>query len=115
VVLLSHTLWARRFGSATDIVGRPIILDGKSFTVLGVMPARFQFPNGADFWTPMVLNSDRSNAMDQIIARLKPGVTIERAMQDITLIAHRLSPDSSIQPSLAFLKDQAVVRECHYL
>ena len=108
VVLLSHTLWARRFGSATDIVGRPIILDGKSFTVLGVMPARFQFPNGADFWSPMVLNSDRSNAMDQVIARLKPGLTIERAMQDITLIAHRLSPDSSIQPTLAFLKDQAV-------
>ena len=56
----------------------------------------------------MVLTSDRSNAMDQIIARLKPDVTIERAGQDITLIAHRLNPDSSIQLSLAFLNDKAV-------
>lgn len=108
MVLLSHRLWARRFGSDPNLVGKPITLDGKSFTVLGVMPARLQFPNEADFWTPLVLTSDRSNAMDQIIARLKPGVTIERAVQDITLIAHRLSPDSSIQPSLAFLKDKAV-------
>ena len=108
VALLSHQLWARRFGSDPDIVGKPITLDGRSFTVLGVMPARVQFPNDADFWTPMVLTSDRSNAMDQIIARLKPDVTIERAAQDITLIAHRLSPDSSIQPSLAFLKDKVV-------
>ena len=108
VVLLSHGLWARRFGSDPDIVGKPITLDGKSFTVRGVMSARLQFPNEADFWTPMVLTSDRSNAMDQIIARLKPDVTIERAGQDITLIAHRLNPDSSIQLSLAFLNDKAV-------
>jgi putative ABC transport system permease protein len=108
VVLLSHGLWARRFGSDPDIVGKPITLDGKSFTVRGVMPARLQFPNEADFWTPMVLTSDRSNATDQIIARLKREVTIERAGQDITLIAHRLNPDSSIQLSLAFLNDKAV-------
>jgi len=107
VVLLSHSLWARRFGSNPDIVGKSITLDGKSFTVRGVMSARFGFPNDSDFWTPMVLTSDRSNAMDQIIARLKPGVTMERAVQDVTLIAHRLSPDSSIQLSLAFLKDKA--------
>ena len=53
VVLLSHGLWARRFGSDPDIVGKSITLDGKSFTVRGVMPARLQFPNEADFWTPM--------------------------------------------------------------
>jgi predicted permease len=108
VVLLSHRLWARRFASDPDLVGKPITLDGKSLTVLGVIPARLQFPNEADFWTPLLLTSDRSNAMDQVIARLKPEVTIERAIQDITLIAHSLSPESSIQPSLAFLKDKAV-------
>jgi predicted permease len=108
VALLSHRVWGRRFGSDPNIVGKPITLDGRSFTVLGVMPARLQFPNEADFWIPMVLTNDRSNAMDQIIARLKPDVTLERAVQDITLIAHRLSPESSIQVSLAFLKDKAV-------
>src|SRR5580765_3966925 len=76
VVLLSHGVWARRFGSDPGLVGKPIRLDGRSFTVLGVMPAGFQFPNETSFWTPLVLTSDRSNAMDQVIARLKPEVTI---------------------------------------
>jgi putative ABC transport system permease protein len=115
VVLLSHRLWARRFGSDPGILGKAITLDGKSLTVVGVWPSGFQFPNEADFWTPMVLSSDRSNAMDQVIARLKPDVTIERADQDIQQIAHRLSPDSSIQPSLAFLKDKAVANSRHPL
>jgi putative ABC transport system permease protein len=104
VVLLSHRLWARKFASDPGLVGRPITLDEKSFIVLGVMPAGFQFPDEVDFWTPLVPSSDRSNAMDQIIARLKPEVKIERAEQDITLIARHLSPDSSIQQSLAFRK-----------
>jgi len=108
VVLLSHRVWARRFGSDPSVVGRPITLDGNRLTVLGVMPAHFQLPKDADFWTPLVLSSDRSNAMDQIIARLKPGITMDRAVEDITLIGRRLSPDSSIQLSLAFLKDKAV-------
>lgn len=108
VVLLSHRVWARRFASDPGVVGRPITLDGKRLTVLGVMPAHFQLPQEADFWTPLVLSSDRSNAMDQIIARLKPGITMDRAVEDITLIGRRLSPDSSIQLSLAFLKDKAV-------
>jgi predicted permease len=108
VVLLSHRLWARKFASDPGLVGRPITLDEKSFIVLGVMPAGFQFPDEVDFWTPLVPSSDRSNAMDQIIARLKPEVKIERAEQDITLIARHLSPDSSIQQSLAFLEDKAV-------
>ena len=72
VALISHKLWARRFASSPDIVGRTIQLDGTPFTVLGVMPAQFEFPGQGDFWTPMVLTNDRSNAMDQVIVRLKP-------------------------------------------
>ena len=110
-VLLSHKVWARGFHSDPAILGKPLTLDGKSFTVVGVMPGSFQFPNQADFWIPLVLTSDRSNALDQIVARLKPGVTLERAQNDIRVIAHRLNPaagENAIQLSLIYLQDEMV-------
>jgi predicted permease len=109
VVLISHKLWARRFGSDPEIPGRTIKLDGNNFTVVGVMPSSFQFPNQPDFWTPMVLTSDRSNAMDQVIARLKPNVTLARAAEDVAIIQHRLSPSDrhdEIHLDFVFLKDK---------
>jgi putative ABC transport system permease protein len=110
-VVLSHELWARRFRSDPDILGKPITLDGHSFTVVGVMPAYFQFPNQAEFWTPLVLTASRANAEDQIVARLKPDVTLARADDDIQLINHRLNPHAGpqdIQLSLVFLHDEMV-------
>ncbi len=109
VVLISHKLWARRFASNPEILGKTIRLDGNNFAVLGVMPPSFQFPNQPDFWTPMVLTSDRSNATDQIIARIKPNVTLARAAQDVTIIQHRASPPNrhdEINLSFVFLKDK---------
>ena len=56
VVLLSHGVWTRRFGSDTDIVGALVDLDGEPHTVVGVLPEGFDFPNPAiDFWTPLVI------------------------------------------------------------
>ena len=110
-VLLSHELWARRFGSSPAILGKPITLDGRSFTVVGVMPRSLRFPNQAEFWTPLLLTASRANAENQIVARLKPGVRLSRAEDDIRLINHRLNPDSgpqAIQLSLVFLHDEIV-------
>lgn len=108
VVLISHQLWARRYASSPDILGKTIQLDETPLTVLGVMPAQFQFPNQPDFWTPMVLTSDRSNAMDQVIARLKPNVDLARAAEDVTIIEQRLAPQDrhdEFRFSFVFLKD----------
>jgi putative ABC transport system permease protein len=108
VALISHKLWARRFASSPDIVGKTIQLDGTPFTVLGVMPAQFEFPGQGDFWTPMVLSNDRSNAMDQVIARLKPNISLARATEDVTIIQHRLAPQDrheEIHFRFVFLKD----------
>jgi predicted permease len=106
---ISARLWARRFSSDPQIIGKTVKLDDKNYTVLGIMPAWFQFPNKPDFWTPMVLTNDRSNATNQIIARLKPGVTPERAAQDMTLLQHRVNPEhahDAIHLSFAFLQDK---------
>lgn len=108
VALISHKLWARRFASSPDIVGKTIQLDGTPIAVLGVMPAQFEFPGQPDFWAPMVLTNDRSNAMDQVIARLKPNISLARATEDVTIIQHRLAPANrhdEIQFRFVFLKD----------
>lgn len=91
VALLSDQLWRSRFGSDPSTVGKPIKLDGEFFTVIGVMPADFGFPNQADVWVPLTLVSNAHNATLQIVARLKPGVSIERARIDVALIGKRLN------------------------
>jgi putative ABC transport system permease protein len=89
VVLLSDRLWRSRFGSDPSVLGKAIKLDGEFYTVIGVMPAGFGFPNEADVWTPLTLASDAHNATLQIVARLKPGISIERARSDVALIGKR--------------------------
>ena len=112
VALISHKLWARRFASRPDIVGKTIQMDGTPFTVLGVMPAQFEFPGQGDFWTPMVLTNDRSNAMDQVIARLKPNISLARATEDVTIIQHRwTSSRKSSTPSSEATTNTTVARQ----
>ena len=114
VVLLSRQLWERRFGSDPAVAGKSITLDGTSFAVVGVMPANFRFPNESSFWEPLVLSHDCSNATDQIVARLKPGITLERARNDVAVIEHRLNQQrrraDTGQPtfSFVFLRDAMV-------
>jgi predicted permease len=91
VALLSDGLWRSRFGADPRAVGSSIKLDGEFYTVVGVMPAGFGFPNEADVWIPLTLASDAHNATLQIAARLKPGVSIERARSDVALIGERRS------------------------
>ena len=93
VVLVSERLWRRRFGGDPALVGRMIKLDGESFTVVGIMPATFQFPNQADLWSPAVLVNNRGNAFRRVIARLKPGVTQAQAQAEMATIASRLEQE----------------------
>ena len=87
-------------------------MDGTPFTVLGVMPAQFEFPGQGDFWTPMVLTNDRSNAMDQVIARLKPNISLARATEDVTIIQHRwTSSRKSSTPSSEATTNTTVARQ----
>src|SRR5262245_4186632 len=89
VVALSHKLWQRAFGGDPNIVGRNITLSGESYTVVGVMPPRFQFPpfwsTRAEMWAPLDLRpraTVRGGSSLRIFARLKPGVTSQQAQSE---------------------------------
>jgi putative ABC transport system permease protein len=95
VVLLSYALWQRRFGGDGNIVGKPLTLNGESYIVIGVMPARFQFPSSDDeAWVPIALTPqdavNRGRHYLQVIARLKPGVALGQAQTEMSTIATRL-------------------------
>jgi putative ABC transport system permease protein len=96
VVILSHDLWERRFGSDPAIVQGTIRLNRENYNVLGVMPANFQLLGFTpQLWTPLVLNEAdqtadaRQQRFLQMFARLKAGVTLEQAQAEITALGRR--------------------------
>jgi predicted permease len=103
VVVLSYTLWQRRYGSDPNIVGRGILMNGEKNLVLGVMPKEFYFPiRDMDYWYPASFSSkdlaQRGFHFLNVFARLKPGITRERAQRDMDVIAKQLAdkyPDAN--------------------
>ena len=106
--LVSHSFWQQRFGGDPSILGRTIDVDtfrGGVYTIVGVMPPGFDFPQGTSqgpqiflpiaFWgggpLPHTDAADRCCAWFSVVARLKPGVTLERARSEMTTIARRIS------------------------
>ncbi|HLJ51559.1 MAG TPA: ABC transporter permease [Bryobacteraceae bacterium] len=117
-VILSDRLWRRRFGGDAGIVGQSIKLDDETYSVIGIMPATFDFPIATELWTPLALNptqlTDRNNQALVAIARLKPGRTIAQAAAETDATAARLQSlytDSNknrrfrVGPALEFLVD----------
>jgi putative ABC transport system permease protein len=102
VAILSHGLWERRFGSDPGMVGKDVELDGKKYAVVGIMPKDFDFPMTAEVWTPLVMDGKeraiRTRHYLDIVARLKPGVTISQAGAEMQTISERLEaayPDTN--------------------
>jgi putative ABC transport system permease protein len=93
VAILSHGLWQRRFGADPNIAGRVVDLDGKPYTIVGVMPKGFEFPL-ADIWTPLALAPEeravRATRNLRVIGRLKAGVTIQEAQAELAIISRQL-------------------------
>jgi predicted permease len=95
VIVLSHSLWQRRFGGDTGIIGQSLTLSNHPYTVVGVMPAHFRFPGREqEFWVPMAFEPDeaagRGDHYLSVVARLKPGVTRRQAQAEMDAIAARL-------------------------
>ena len=99
VVLLSYSLWQRRFGSDPGVIGRALALNGESYTVVGVMPRFLQLPGYStrndQLWVPIAFPqeeaSQRGNHFLEVIARLKPGITLRQAQAEMETIATRLA------------------------
>ena len=101
VVVISHSLWQRRFDGDSSMVGKPITLDGASYTVVGIAPAGFQYPNKTDVWLPpfrlaptMSERQDptqvRGFGMLAAVALRKPGVPLTQAASEMETITARL-------------------------
>lgn len=93
IALISHRLRQRRFNSDAQLIGKAITVNGRSRTIVGVMPHDFYFPDagGVEIWIPAVLShNNRGGHYLQAIGRLKKGVTIEQAQAEANDIAQRL-------------------------
>ncbi|MGH9498623.1 MAG: ABC transporter permease [Terriglobales bacterium] len=118
VVILSDAFWRAHFNADRNVIGRTVNLTGRAFTVVGVMPPGFQFPVRAqarDLWVTFSRQSEvddpkdkpitaqRGNHSVEMIARLKPGVTLDQANADLASISHALAaeyPASNLHESM---------------
>jgi predicted permease len=101
VVVLSYSLWQRQFAGSSDAIGANLVMDGRSYRVIGVMPPAFQFPFAdTRVWEPMTAHpywamrdatAQRSDAGWLVLGRLKPDISSTAAQQDMSAIEHRLA------------------------
>jgi putative ABC transport system permease protein len=101
VVVISNALWVRRFGSDPSLVGKPITLDGRSYTVIGIAPPGFQYPDKTELWLPPLrlvpelypdqdVTQSRRMGYLAVVALLKPGVSLQQAAGEMETITARL-------------------------
>jgi len=106
VAILSRAFWQRHFGGSPGILGRTIQLDAQPYTVVGVMAGEFDFPpsGSVDVWTPLSFDPNDAHGRSRkarqlnVVGRLAPGVSLDQAQREMTLIASRLAttyPDSN--------------------
>ena len=94
-VVLSHGLWQRRFAADPAAVGTTIVLDGRRFTVIGILPPDSEYPPRVELWTPLALTPaerlEREEPWLGVIARLRPRASVSQAAADLNTIAARLA------------------------
>ncbi len=97
--LIGYGLWQKHFAGNTAVIGQSINLDGRSYNILGVMPPGFDLPDAAEIWIPLQVNIDslpmaeRAAPRGNIVARLKPGVTLQQADAESKAIARQLEQE----------------------
>ncbi len=116
VVVLSYALWQTAFGGDDAVLGKSVSLDNTSYTVIGVMPPDFLFPDrDTQLWTASRFDddaySDRNNNYIYGIARLKPGVSIQQARNELTVVAGNLEKqfpkdNKDVGASVVSLRDE---------
>ncbi len=97
VVLLGHALWQRRFGGSAGAIGATVALDGEPYTVVGVMPPRFNYPYGSQLWIPDDFDPTSAASGPNVAARLRPGedmASTQRALDVVSARAAEAYPDT---------------------
>jgi predicted permease len=93
VAVLSDRIWRSRFGADPNVVGRMIVLDGQSYSVIGIMPASFSYPHDAQVWLPLDVGGDPHNTyMRAVIGRLRPSVSQQQAQAELEGLAKHWPP-----------------------
>lgn len=112
-VILSDLLWRRDFGSNPGIIGQAVRVNGRAGTIIGVMPPKFQFPANEELWIPVNAEfpvkprNDRGINFISVIARLKPGVSIEQAEAELSSMAKGFAetyPDTNKQFTKGYVR-----------
>ncbi len=99
VAVISYGLWQKHFGGSTSAIGQTLTLDGRAHTIIGVMPPGFDLPAAAQVWLPLQTNIDslplveRVSPNHEIVARLKPGVTVAQADAELNAIDRQLEQE----------------------
>jgi putative ABC transport system permease protein len=118
VVVLSHRLWQRRFNSDPNLAGHAILMNGQNYTVVGVMPRGFQFPDRhTEFWVPIGMSPQlltrRNSHFLKVIGRVKAGRSMTQAQADMSSVARQLAtefPNTNLRVGIHVvpLKDEVV-------
>ena len=124
-MILSYRLWQTQFGGDPSIVGRQLLLDAESFTIIGVMPQAFRFPvSEVLYWTPLRFNAqmyvDRNDNWHYSVGRLRAGVTFEQAQAEMDVLAARSKQEfpadnKDVGAVLTRLEDDGVSQQARLL
>ena len=99
VALISYSFWQNHFGRNTSVVGEGLNLEGRTYTIIGVMPPGFDLPAAADIWVPLQIRidtlpfTDRAVPTYEIVGRLRPGISLEQADAESKSIARQLEQE----------------------
>ncbi len=118
VVILSDAVWKRRYNGDSSIINRIISINNQPFTVVGVMPPRFEFPEEAQIWIPAgpMLGNDRRESRSVVAyGRIKTGISVDAAAKELAAISKRLNdqydPTTKLVGSARSLRSQFVEPE----
>src|SRR5262245_26685168 len=97
LAVIGHQLWQNRYNSDPNIIGKAITLDGRSYSVIGVAPPGFDYPNATQLWCSLgwePRQHNRAARFFEVVARLKPGVTLKQAQAEINALSIRIAREN---------------------
>ena len=108
VAIVSEGFWQRRYGNSEALVGGPLQLNDKTYTVVGIMPSSFRFPGNFEIWLPLALDPIKEKgdflSLVEVVGRLKPDVVAQQAQTELNLISQHASTELKDPPPVSALE-----------